>query len=135
MKNFDPNCPTYIQRPLRIHGQVLQTGTPFDWLSHGISERRARQLFEMRKLTHLPPFISQPKTKITESPKKRAVEIDIIGDFKIVPKGNHWYDVTDFSGEKLNEKSLRKADADAFAIELDKKKRAAVNQVEVRDGE
>jgi hypothetical protein len=130
MKNFDPNVPVFANKTITVNGETFEPGDALDWFGLGLPERRVRQLFEQRKITHLPQFIQAGiKTKSTievREPKKK--NDDIAGDFRVVEKSRFWFDVVSRDGEKMNDKSLRKDAAIEFADELTLKKRQALEE-------
>jgi hypothetical protein len=131
MKNFDPNVSIYAGKEITLQGQTYQQGDPIDWFELGLSERRIRQLFEQRKVTHLPQYVNRdliPQTKSTVEVRRPSND-DVVGDYIITEKSKNWYQVLDMkTREPAGEKMLRRAAAILLAEELTEKKHKALDE-------
>jgi len=138
MKNFDPSIPTYAGKDMTIQGKDFAQGEPIDWFELGLPERRVRQLFDQRKITHLPQYINResiPQTKSTVDVRRPSND-DIIGNYIVTEKSKNWYQVLDMkTRQPVSEKMLRKSAAIAMAEELTEKKLTALDSMLDQIGE
>lgn len=51
-ESFNPRSPVYVTRVFKSSGRQYNVGDRFDWDQRAISQRRVRQLFDKRMLTH-----------------------------------------------------------------------------------
>lgn len=120
LKEFDPGADYEVARPFRFGSGDFYPGERFDAET---SERQLRILYENRfiRMIEIPPVEDLPveggeETESASVPSEvDSVMAEVIEEprtLELVTKPGGWYDVIDSDGKPVNEKSLRKDDAE-----------------------
>jgi len=128
LKEFDPGADYEVARPFRFGGGDFYPGERFDVKT---SERQLRIMYENRyiRMVELPteePVVEDESITVeieaadpgdvSRHLEENSEQIEEIAkkpeSFRLLQKPGGWYDVIDSDERPVNEKSLRKADAE-----------------------
>lgn len=104
-EKYDPSAKYVTRRPFLYAGVQYSPGDPFDTEQ---DHRRSRILLERRFLVKAG---NEAGNKIRDIPVRRTAD----GKRRVVKRSPGWYDVLDEDGNKLNERAIRKKDAETLA--------------------
>ena len=111
-RKFDPARPVFARKYFTANGRKYVPGTPLDWRSASISQRRVAQMFDAGKLIH------NDKMDVIE--RVNAPEVTVEDKIEELPDpGDHWHYIDEPAA----------ADDDLDAIDDMKELRAIADEI------
>ena len=104
-RKFDPARPVFARKYFTANGRKYVPGTPLDWRSASISQRRVAQMFDAGKLIH------NDKMDVIE--RVNAPEVTVEDKIEELPDpGDHWHYVVEDDLDAIEDMKELRAIAD-----------------------
>jgi len=104
-RKFDPARPVFARKYFTANGRKYVPGTPLDWRSASISQRRVAQMFDAGKLIH------NDKMDVIE--RVNAPEVTVEDKIEELPDpGDHWHYVDEDDLDAIEDMKELRAIAD-----------------------
>ena len=114
---FNIKLPLYVRKNFKGNGRLWLIGQYFDWKHFAVDARKVRALYKSSYLTHAEPEEAQKPVDVFSVNTEEEQE----NNYKVIHKGGAYYNVVnETNGDIINEKAIKKEEAEELADELNK---------------